>query len=576
MSCVPTPDFHFKPAQLTQGEAVQNLTKFASFVRANLPPHTFHIDPEVLVNKDYVSSLHTNVLALLARLYDYFEPDNVSKVKRVRLNVRGDCNNSTKGAESVPPQQEPPSSKESHAGAGNLSDRNKAIGRSEHKPLLPLRRKVSGLKSSYSASSLAKQHSSEYTTSVPTVSHSLSSLSSPALLNKTQTSVTFNPRIVSSNSIILPHTSTMPVIATSVDNHKIKESMEMRSDAGIRNGEVREGMMEEVAKRRRGSKTHGNEQKKSQTEPKPTAEADSDSDQTNMSSTLSCPGTVDRCTSNNKYITKKTMIPPFSSAQPQASALMIEKSLLAHNPEVHKSFTLDTQHTVASASKAGLPIIGAQHLDIEKRMIPEEADVKAEFSASAMIQAPIHPKYKRIVVFVPENIDEEDLFGKYLMTKVMTEMASEKPQEYAFSRLEDLRVSEREGVKQRKQGWRQKLKERRSIRNSNCGLSDEMPNIVTDTEPTTHSALTSFPPEPPHEQQQVALTSTTAKTQKMVAAMPLPNDPLTKLPLTPIPAAPPDSLNLKALNTPHMAQEATENPWSSGGFAPQKEVLYST
>ena len=93
-------DFHFKPAQLTQGEAVQNLTKVASFSRTNLPPHTFHIDPEVLVNKDYVSSLHTNVLALLARLYDYFEPDNVSKVKRVSLNTRGGCINSTRVVQS--------------------------------------------------------------------------------------------------------------------------------------------------------------------------------------------------------------------------------------------------------------------------------------------------------------------------------------------------------------------------------------------------------------------------------------------------------------------------------------------
>ena len=158
------------------------------------------------------------------------------------------------------------------------------------------------------------------------------------------------------------------------------------------------------------------------------------------------------------------------------------------------------------------------------------------------------------------------------MVKVKAEMASEKPQEY---RLEDLGVSGREDVKQRKQGWRQKLKERRSIRNSNCGLSAKMPAGAEPTSP--HSALTSLPPEPAHEQQQVVLTSTTVKTQTMVTAIPLPNDPLTKLPLTPIPAAPPDSLTLKAVNTPlHTVDKTAENPWSSGGFAPQKEVLHST
>ena len=583
--CTSIPDFHFKPTQLTQDEAVQNLTKFATFSHSNLPPHTFHIDPEVLVNKDYVSSLHTNVLALLARLYDWFEPGNVSKVKRVTLNTRGDCNGSTK--EVPPSQQEPPSSEVSFVGAGNLSAKTKGICRNERTPLLPLRCRVSGIKSSYSASSLAKQQSREYTS----VSHSLSSFSSPALVNKAQTSVTFNPRIVSSNSFTLPHTSTIPVITAGVDNPRIKESIQMRSDAGRDKrglGEIREGMMEVGAKEGRGSKRCGHEGKESQVELKPTAEANSIT-----SSTLSCPVTVD--VSSDKHITVKKMIPPFSSAQPQTSAVMVEGSLLSHSPEVHKSFTLDIQHTIASASKAGLPIIGAQHTHLdtdkrngvesmgnesglavgcEKRMSSEEAEVKAESSVSEKIQAPIHPKYKRVVVFIPENVDEEVLFEKFLVTKVKS--ANENPQEHVFSRLEDLRVSEREDVKQRKQGWRLKLKERRSMQTSNSGVSEKMSNAVNSAEPTSpHSALTSAPPEPP--QQQVVLMSTTSKTHKMITTMPLPNDPLTKLPLTPIPVAPPDSLPLEAINTtPHTVEDATENPWSSRGFAPRKEVLFCT
>ena len=503
-------------------------------------------------------------------------------------------------------------------GTGRLSDKAKCLQRYEHTPLLPLRQRASGVKSFYTGSTLTgEKYRKEYTGSAPATSHSLLSFPSPALGNKTRTGVTFNPPIISSNSLKKPTAGaslssvSAPLITTSVDNLRIGEQMKTGRDTGRdreptnRKRQESGGTGDDAHKRRTKGKGQVRREWKHDNVAYSAAEADSSSEHSDISTILSCNETTND--------TAKGITPPFSTDQPQTA---IERHL-PESLEVHKSFTLDKQHTIASASKAGLPIIVGGHsvntegrnghmasgststLNISgKETATEEAvqhdtdstamQIRADPSASGMSQIPM---YKYIMVYIPEGAYEEGShFDQYLMRHVHAEIVNVDQGEETSPRLEgnwvsecirmsqrrshSIVTSEREKIMHRRKGWRQRLKERRNVQ------TNMSQNVAAVTSP--HPASIDIP----SSQQPPVLTSTTSKGHEAVTAMPLPNDPVTKLPLTPIPAAPPESVPLRSINIPvRNAQfpvgRTSQNPWSRGGFretftpiTPRKEVLY--
>lgn len=118
-------DFHFRANNLTHEEALENTVKFATFAKRNLH---FHIEPEMLLSLDSIHLLHTNVVALLARIFEYFEPcsttfenDTIRRVKQLK-----------------PVSQ--------HYSGTQLVEQ-KVISGCKSKPLLPLRLKVTNTNS---------------------------------------------------------------------------------------------------------------------------------------------------------------------------------------------------------------------------------------------------------------------------------------------------------------------------------------------------------------------------------------------------------------------------------------------
>lgn len=128
-------DFHFRANNLTHEEALENTVKFATFAKRNLH---FHIEPEVLLSLDTIHLLHTNVVALLARIFEYFEPcsttfenDTIRRVKQLK-----------------PVSQH-------YSGIQSVEQRVRSGCKSE--PLLPLRVKVTNTNSVYPSPSVTKR-----------------------------------------------------------------------------------------------------------------------------------------------------------------------------------------------------------------------------------------------------------------------------------------------------------------------------------------------------------------------------------------------------------------------------------
>lgn len=626
------PDFHFKPTELAREEAIHNLTKVASFSHSTISPHSFHIDPDVLVNKENVSVLGINLLALLARLFNYFEPVNGSKgnTSESVTPCHRDVSYRTRTLELTPlscGQQEPSCSQLSIERTGNPT---KSTPRYECKRLLPRRQKDSDLMSSYSAASLTReQHSSEYAASAHNASHSSSSID---LGEKTQNSVIFNPATITTNSMKKYTTGGMlssasaPQITANVGNQGIREQMK-NMKATEANGIVRreKGLVAREGVRR----GKGKEQKRRRWTPGCPVVVYPSSHQTDTPPTSNHSEITNTYTSSDR---KPNMPPPFCFQQNQ-TALAVEVSSPLSTLEVHKSFTLDKQHTVASASKAGLPIItgglpiitdglsvvesterlchgnmtnrsidvgrkepsekGGERLEgkatqnDQNTCIPEVTQIRAESRTSTQPQPSTRPNYRCIVVFTPEDISEEQVeFDQYLMQRVPSEIEYSDHREDLYYRLQGHCVSEfikicqrrlpnmvscEREVKQRQQDWRQRLKEIRTMSQSESNRKS-----LTNSAVTTAPALM---------QQPVVLTSTTSKKQETVTSMPPPNDPLTDLPLTPIPAGFNSALlqptNTPIYNTQPEGKIIPGNPWLSGGYTetltpttPQKVVLY--
>jgi hypothetical protein len=113
-------DFHFRGTHLTHEEALKNTIIFANFARRKFP---FHIKPEVLVCLGTDPLLHTNVLALLARIFEYFELSSTSQTESVSRSKKS----------------KPFSQKDDFIGSSSV--KGKGIGEFKNEPLLPLRMK---------------------------------------------------------------------------------------------------------------------------------------------------------------------------------------------------------------------------------------------------------------------------------------------------------------------------------------------------------------------------------------------------------------------------------------------------
>ena len=671
-------DFHFRPTQLTPEEAVHNLSKLVAFCRTNLSPHTFHIDPDELVNKDHVSLLHTSMLALLARLYEYFESDdNLKTTKPEGQRMLSSVGDASHSAVKEPVKCEATSSSQrEHLSSSQVSwvGKRTRVCKSEHKLLLPRRRRRSELSDSnlYTVGGMpAEQHDREtvgsaHTAATP-LSSSHSSSSSPDLVN-TQGGVTFNPPIISSKpehsskneqrGVSLSSTSS-PLITASVDRLGIRAQMKNGKCAeGGREGKQgeeergggreREGKEEEERIGMRGSAEKGLSRREWNQHPMvlyPTSRGDSSVEYSDTSTVISCTEVADL--SNGAIKT------PFSTYQPQPSTLFAE-GIHVCSPEVRKSFTLDKQHTVASASKAGLPIIrsgdcagktereisqedtvkaavtpahssgrvsggegevargrGKEKHESKKRSeistqdkapIRKAAQIRSEPSALTLPPTAAHPQHKCFVVFIPEDVTEEEIqFDRYLLPRVQTAVVPGEEvgcrlegcwlSEYLHvteSRLARMSSTEREEVERRKCGWRQRIREMKT--SSQQPLSNLEPRSFATSARVSLTPPPSAVPvdHPASSRPQPKLTSTTSKRCQPVASMPLLNDPLTKLPLTPITTVSHNVVPLQPTNTvahsfPHPVEGVSGNPWTVGEFranvtpaAPMKKVLCSS
>ena len=684
-------DFHFRPTQLTPEEAVHNLSKLVAFCRTNHSPHTLHINPDELVNKDHVSLLHTSVLALLARLYEYFESDdNLKTTKPEGQRMLSSVGDASHSAVKEPVKSEATSSSQrEHLSSSQVSwvGKRSRVCNSEHKLLLPRRRRRSELSDSnlYTVGGMpAEQHdretvSSDHIAATP-LSSSPSSSSSPDLVN-TQGGVTFNPPIISSKpehsskneqrGVSLSSTSS-PLITASVDRLGIRAQMKNGKSAeggrgGKRGEEERGGGREVEGKEEEGKEEEGKEEEErigvresagkglSRREWNqhpmvlyPTSRGDSSIERSDTSTVISCTEVADL--SNGAIKT------PFSTYQPQPSTLFAE-GIHVCSPEVRKSFTLDKQHTVASASKAGLPIIrsgdcavntgktereisledtvkvamtpahssgrvsdgerevargrGKEKHESKKRSeistqdkapIRKAAQIRSEPSALTLPATATHPQHKCFVVFIPEDVTEEEIqFDRYLLPRVQTAVDPGEEvghrleghwlSEYlhvAESRLARMSSTEREEVERRKCGWRRRIQEMKT--SSQQPLSDLKPRSFAMSAQVSLTPPPSAVPvdHPASSRPQPKLTSTTSKRCQPVASMPLLNDPLTKLPLTPITTVSHNAVPLQPTNTvahsfPHPVEGVSGNPWTVGEFranftpaAPTKKVLCSS
>lgn len=604
---------------MARAEAIHNLTKVASFSHSTISPHSFHIDPDVLANKENVSILGINLLALLARLFNYFEPVNSSKVSKSESGKPHHGDIRTRTFELTPLSQQDPSSSQLSIGrTGNLTSRY------ECKRLLPRRQKESDLKTSYSAACLTReQHSREYAAGTHIASHSLSSL------DLGEKSVTFNPATITSNSSKKYTTGvTSSSVSANVENRGIREQM-INTKATEANGIIRreKGLETREGVRREKEKEQERRQWTSGC-PVIVYPTDLNSHHTDTPATLSHNEIPNARTYSDR---KPKMSPPFCFKQ-NKTALAVEVSSPLSSLEVHKSFTLDKQHTVASASKAGLPIItdglpnigGLSVVDSTERLchgnrsispvyvhrkekvgerfegkktqndrISEATQIRAEPKTSTQPQSSTCPNYRCIMVFTPEDITEEQAeFDQYLMKRVPIETECVDHREDLYYRLEGhcvsqyIKISQRQlpdivscerEVKQRQQDWRQRLKEIRTKSQSECNHKSPRGMVS----PSNSAVITA----PTLTQQPVVLTSTTSKKQETITTIPPPNDPLTDLPLTPIPAgfnsALLQSTNTPLYNTQPEGKEIPGNPWLSRGYTetltpttPQKVVLH--
>ena len=109
-------DFHFQATLLTPEEALENTTVFANFAQRNI---LFHIKPDVLVSQGANPLLHTNVLALVASIFEYFELRDSSKYELLST-----------------------ATKSNHKGFMSArSVKGRAKGGYKSEPILPLRKK---------------------------------------------------------------------------------------------------------------------------------------------------------------------------------------------------------------------------------------------------------------------------------------------------------------------------------------------------------------------------------------------------------------------------------------------------
>ena len=465
-------DFYFRATQLTHDEAIHNITMFASFADANLPPCTFHIFPEVLTNRDIMSSLNANMLALLARLYYFFEAQAHLTMNEDKPVTAGVSQRTSSGAELK-------LSAGCELSSVNDVPRAKIPFQLGKRKLLPLRCRLSSLMSS-KAVLTGDDPNKHVTVITPSLSKSLSSFSSPTL---TSANVTCKPSVFRSHSLTTP---------TTTNFEKIGSKMWIGNISEIKRNDVT---------------TFGGRRKENQKE----CGKDIQSLHLSPEEHTSSDGAV------LAELNTTTIVHSLSFNQPIKA---LERCSPICCSEVQRSFTLSTKHTAASASEAGIPIIQSQQI------VPQETSRLACGSTKqhsqhcesngrlikpdpTMCKLPRQTNSSTVIIYTPRRHDKgEIVFEQYLLRHVKNENTSE------------------EGNIERWM-WRQRLKERYHMHKAACACSfDSAAKINIGV---THSIVASSHPIPSEQ-----LASTTSKAHAGVAAAPLLHDPKTRLPLTPI------------------------------------------
>ena len=350
-------DFHFQPTVLAPEQAIENTAIFSNFAQRKLPPHSFHIDPEVVVTQGTTPLLHTNVLALLARIFDYFEP--LKKFELSTDSVDRKRNVSLKAA-----------SQEAVTSSCGSSQK-----RSISKHLLPLRRNLHSVnKGTGSISPIGHCRTSSCSPLLRTTGHALNPLTGRQDSHEDPSAERFTRKIA-----------------------KVTKQLKKREGRG--------GVNERKRRRKEGR----------------LKDAVNDV----------YPGT-------RSDARRKKTTPVYFTAELEKDASSIESS-----PDLKKSFTLSKQHTVASAYKAGLPIIegGAGTAGLVSGPLEEEIhDTKPLFRGSMgdrvvqdvqtfceVTQLSLPSEYSHILLYTPVSAGQRnDEFEHYLMRLVQLGTALNK------------------------------------------------------------------------------------------------------------------------------------------------------
>ena len=390
-------DFSFQATFLTPEEALRNTLIFTHFSECNLPPFSFHIPPDVLTTKDSITKLRTNVLALLARIFDYFAPKG--SIKGSSPVLHESLNRSVNVAREPVLKQ---------IGVGE------DIGtHSLKKSLLPLRSKL---------------HLSN--------------------LNTKRTST--NDCKFGSKGVSLP--STVLDISNATTNSTSTCSGEHNA----------EGMVNELKKKKRSA----GRRKKQQKQVRCSVELPSESE-----------GLL---SSRYNYNSGILMTTNFDSSV--ALEHMKDMSSTSSSPELKRSFTLNKQHTVASACKAGLPIIEVEMAAsglgnrcsgvFQNEKFQDTPETYGLLQPVCEIsQFSVLYDFSHIAVYVPDLPEQGEVeLEKYLKRRFDVAMS---------------------GFNVKNTVWRQRFKERKDVNISSC-VVPKIPDKLTFFIP---SDSTSHPPE---------------------------------------------------------------------------------
>lgn len=409
-------DFHFGERQLTKQQCLQNLNRAEGIYSSILSPSAFHLSSGEILRWSQSRILDCNIQALLAHLYYCFEmhTNRKSLAKPMKSNSDGQLQTSNGHSDTGSLSRRQNLLRRSKLLSKGIDNTQKAG--------LPPQMQLHSFSTSDlnpSVSSRIRQRARPLVMDTQaalvdgTSNQSLSSFSASALVSDAKEVHNSNSSVQSSTTVFrAPIRSSLSVSQAAALSHFDKQSMRLgkgshsqsspaihvsttlpnlpqpfKQDiitASTDNLMIREQMLASKTKRTTSNTANSSLKPKSLTLPSQSHSASDISGGSGDEFTMSSPGAdiSGNCTTSLNTATTlpngevQEQDPPYQS--PQMEAIDFDASAMPMNgnvPPLHslqlpatesepqeiarRSFTLDKQHTIASASAAGLPIIGS-------------------------------------------------------------------------------------------------------------------------------------------------------------------------------------------------------------------------